>query len=73
MYQEFINEIQNLPKLMPTSSKTVTMKRSDGLSQSVKHEEYSQLNDLRRRIFASKLTLTQKTDLISELAKKQKH
>jgi len=70
-FEDFTSEINKLPRsLKPTSTKMVTMVRSDGGAQTVKHERYNQTDELTSEILKSNLTMNQKLSLIEIIANK---
>lgn len=69
-FNELLNQINALPRLQPTRVTFSTLKRSDGLAQTVKNEEYDQVADLRSAIWTSDISLSQKLSLVEALSNK---
>lgn len=69
-YNELLNQIKALPRLQPTRVSFSTMRRSDGLSQTVKNEEYDQVSAIKAAIWNIEISQAERLTLIEALSNK---
>lgn len=69
-FDELLNQINALPRLQPTRVSFSTMRRSDGLSQTVTNEEYDQVSAIKAAIWNIEISQAERLTLIEALSNK---